>query len=47
MEKQCTQLSPISECVHVKPTYIKDNNGPNLTKAMYYTVDLVNNANKQ
>lgn len=46
MERECTQLLCISEYVHVKPTYIKDKNGHNLTKVIYYTVDLMNNANK-
>lgn len=47
MEKRCTQLSHISEYIHVKPTYIKDKNGPNLTKAIHYIVDLMTNADKQ
>lgn len=41
MERECTQLSCISENVPVKPTFIKDKNRHNLTTVTNYTMNLM------
>lgn len=41
MERECTQLSCISENRPVKPTYIKNKNRHNLTTGIYYTMNLM------
>lgn len=43
-QREYSARSRISECIHVKPTCIKDKNGHSLTKMIIYTVDLLNNA---
>lgn len=41
MEKECTQFLCISEYLHIKPTYFRNEKGHNLTKMTYYIVDLM------